>query len=60
MTNRRDDSSGDRESPASSDERDLGWGGREWADRDDAAPGTDPDVQRLLAERPPHHEARER
>jgi hypothetical protein len=59
MTNRRDEYSADRESPASADERDQGWGGREWADRKDAK-GTDPDLERLLAERPPHHEERER
>lgn len=59
---------------SSSDERDLGWGGREWADgrrnddpdnetdtggETDTDP-TDPDVERLRADRPPHHEERER
>jgi hypothetical protein len=60
MTNRRDEFSADRDSPASSDERDLGWGGREWADREDGPPDADPDLERLRAERPPHHEERER
>jgi hypothetical protein len=42
--------------PSSSDERDTGWGGREWADSEDS----DPDLERLRADRPPHHEERER
>ena len=45
------------ESPASSDERDLGWGGRDWEAGGD---GDDRDLERLIADRPPHHEHRER
>jgi hypothetical protein len=72
----------DGESGASADERDLGWGGREWSDARDDCEGTDgrdgadgaggaegtagsgdsedPDLERLRADRPPHHEERER
>lgn len=46
------------ESPSSADERDLGWGGREWADGEGSG-ADDPDLERLGADRPPHHEERE-
>ena len=49
---------GDDEPESSSDERDVGWGGRDW-ERDDPGAG-DQDLERLRAERPPHHEERER
>jgi hypothetical protein len=52
---RRDDDRG-RDSEASSDERDLGWGGRDW----DREADEDRDLDRLIADRPPHHEERER
>lgn len=46
----------------SDDDRDVGWGGRDWADRAGSGEsgGVDPDLERLLADRPPHHEERER
>lgn len=50
--------SSDRESGPSADERDVGWGGRDW-ERDDPE-REDADLERLRAERPPHHEERER
>jgi hypothetical protein len=51
----------DGESGPSADERDIGWGGRDW-ERDDpeGTGGEDPDLERLRADRPPHHEERER
>jgi hypothetical protein len=51
----------DGESGPSADERDVGWGGRDW-ERDDpeGAGGDAADLERLRAERPPHHEERER
>ena len=45
----------DPESETSADERDLGWGGREWADSDREGGSEDPDLERLRADRPPHH-----
>lgn len=54
MSNRsRDDEPG-----SSADERDVGWGGRDW-ERDDPEQD-EADLERLRAERPPHHEERER
>ena len=51
----------ERDTEASSDERDLGWGGREWdRERGSGEAGDDPDLERLTADRPPHHEDRER
>lgn len=47
----------DAESGSSADERDTGWGERDW---DRSAGDIDPDVERLQADRPPHHEDRER
>jgi hypothetical protein len=55
----------------SSDERDTGWGGREWAEggrsretsyetADSDSGDEDPDLERLRADRPPHHEDRDR
>ena len=60
--------SGASETPsgASSDEGDLGWGGREWDDgsrsyeSSDSGDPEDPDLERLRADRPPHHEERDR
>jgi hypothetical protein len=34
------------------DDTDYGWGERTWSD---APNGADPDLERFLAERPPHH-----
>ena len=34
------------------DDTDYGWGERTWSDTPD---GVDPDLDRYLAERPPHH-----
>jgi hypothetical protein len=51
-----DDESGP--SGPSSDERDVGWGGRDWEHDDPER--EDRDLERLRAERPPHHEERER
>jgi hypothetical protein len=48
----------DDESGASADERDAGWGGRDWEREDPER--EDPDLERLRADRPPHHEERER
>ena len=48
----------DGESGAGADERDVGWGGRDWEQDDPER--EDPDLDRLRAERPPHHEERER
>ncbi len=48
----------DAESGSSSDERETGWGEREW-DRSGSGE-SDPDLERLQADRPPHHEDRER
>ncbi len=42
----------------SSDDRDLGWGGRDWTDSDGGA--EEADLERLRTDRPPHHEERER
>ncbi len=50
----------DAQTGASSDEYDVGWGGREWAESGDAAEAADGDLTRLLEDRPPHHEDRER
>jgi hypothetical protein len=50
--------SGDDQPASSSDERDVGWGGRDW-ERDDPSK-EDPDLDRLRDDRPPHHEERER
>jgi hypothetical protein len=57
----------DGASGAGADERDVGWGGREWAEGRDGREGTggsgdseDPELERLRADRPPHHEERER
>jgi hypothetical protein len=52
--------SGEADPPSgvSSDERDTGWGGREWAS--DESGEEDPDLERLRADRPPHHEDRDR
>jgi hypothetical protein len=35
------------------DDTDYGWGERTWSDTPSG--GTDPDLERFLAERPPHH-----
>ena len=56
--NRMNTPSSDGESGPSADERDVGWGGRDW-ERDDAD-GEDEELERLRADRPPHHEERER
>ncbi len=48
----------DGASGPSADESDVGWGGRDW-ERDDPE-GGDADLERLRADRPPHHEERER
>jgi hypothetical protein len=56
MADERRDADRQRESEASSDERDLGWGGRDW----DQETEDDRDLERLIADRPPHHEERER
>jgi hypothetical protein len=51
----------DGESGPSADERDVGWGGRDWErDDPDGPDGEDADLERLRADRPPHHEERER
>lgn len=57
----------DPSSGVSSDERDTGWGGREWAEGGrsgetsyESADSDDPDLERLRADRPPHHEDRDR
>jgi len=54
----------DPESETSADDLDLGWGGREWADGTEEGNGAggheDADLERLRADRPPHHEERER
>jgi hypothetical protein len=42
----------------SADERNAGWGGRDWENDDPER--EDADLERLRAERPPHHEERER
>jgi hypothetical protein len=47
----------DAESGTSSDEREQGWGERDW-DRSESE--EDPDEKRLREDRPPHHEERER
>jgi hypothetical protein len=52
---------GDGGSGASADERDVGWGDRDWADEEASrAADEDADLERLRAERPPHHEERDR
>ena len=35
------------------DDTDVGWGERTWSDTPPG--GVDPDIERFLAERPPHH-----
>ena len=47
----------DAESGASADEREQGWGERDW-DRSESS--EDQDEKRLQEDRPPHHEERER
>lgn len=49
----------DGASGASADERDVGWGGRDWVDDEDDQGSEAADLERLRADRPPHHEERD-